>query len=423
MSKRPDDFLHRQRQTPPPDFAQRLLDDLQREEVPPAPQTARHSRRDRPLTLVASVAVMLVFSVLLLAVAGGGSPRYALISAEPGEPEAVVRPWTQPPRLELQRLAWSPHGSELIVAAYEALLIYSDALQLRRSWPIPPMDITTMASSPGGQYIAIGDAAGDLYLWRASDGELVGRYPELHAGAITHMIFTRDVRLVTVGTDGQMIVLDVQNMNDRPRWLSSMQLGQPQTGLGITDLALHPLTDEIWAATERGWVFQLEISRGGELRVILDTGPEADPNPYRPAAQSLAFSAAATTLYLVNDDALHIVRADDQQRLYEVPVVPGSRVRANRGNLRLIAFSPEAAVILVDAANGEHIPVALARNRQQTLLDAAINPAGTRLAVLNSASEVVMWQLDSDAELAMWQRIGLSAVELARDQPTVQRLD
>ncbi|MHB8969188.1 MAG: protein kinase domain-containing protein [Pirellulaceae bacterium] len=104
-------------------------------------------------------------------------------------------------------LCFSPDGSMLAVVGSSNLAQLVDTRNWRVLQSLDHVDeVWSVAFSPDGRSLAIGDKAGNLSIWNAVDGKLL-TVQRAHVGYVRSVRFTRDGRTLASGGDDRRIVL------------------------------------------------------------------------------------------------------------------------------------------------------------------------------------------------------------------------
>ena len=315
-----------------------------------------------------------------------------------------------PNRLAVTDVAFSPDGTRLFTAYSDSVVHVwnitgvlpppSSTEEQKAASGSPPREplltlaghtseVTRIAPSPDGKYLATASADGHVVVWDLGSGmeklRLAG-----HGGRVTNVAFSPDGQhLATTSTDHMARVWDWATPSHEVLTLAAHE-GR------INGMALSPdgkrLATTGWDRMARVW----DLETGEKLLEIVGGGdaPEAQ-------AQNIAFSPDGTRLTTVAiDGSARVWEANTGKRLLVLGGhnTPTTHVEFSRdGTLLLTAGGLDATARVWDAASGRQV-VTLA-GHSGAVLHATFSPDGTRVATAGEDSTARIWETATGREM------------------------
>jgi WD40 repeat protein len=362
------------------------------------------SRRQR--TVVGAVAIALVLSLVLSAVAivQRGEAQDAQARAEEQTRAANSRALAAQALvhmdreldlailLSLEAYRTSPTSEALDVlhmAAQRSLMIDqtltgSDAGAVGFN----PTGRKAVAYSPDGEIIASGDADGHVLLWAADTGDLVGEPFAADAGAVHAVAFAPVGGTLAVGGEGGSV----------SRWdaLTGLEVSpRIEVGDPVTALAFSPDARHIAVGTDQGDVSLFDAVDGSVI-----AGPEGFGRresdfksvsgvAFSPDGTALAIGAETGELVLVDPESLQEVHEfNTSARVYSPEFSPDGRMLAAG---ILTRTSGDGEVLLWDVASGRQLD--RLKGHTDQVFDVSFSSEGGRLASASADGTVRLWDL------------------------------
>ncbi len=315
-----------------------------------------------------------------------------------------------PDRLAVTDVAFSPDGTRLFTAYSDsavrvwnitAALPSPSSMEEGGAAPgLPPAEpvltlsgqtgeVTRIASSPDGKYLAAAGTDGHVVVWDLESGleklSLAG-----HGGSVTNVAFSLDGQhLATTSTDHRARVWDWITPSHEVLTLAA-HAGK------VTGLALSPdgkrLATTGWDRMARVW----NLETGEELLEIIGGGA-----PPEVSVQNVAFSPDGTRLTTVaGDDSPRVWDAETGKRLLVLSghIAPVTHVEFSRdGTLLVTAGGYDNTARVWDAATGRQL--ATITGHSADVLYATFSPDGTRVATASDDSTARIWETATGREL------------------------
>ena len=284
---------------------------------------------------------------------------------------------------EIMSLAWSPDGRRLAGGVWRGGAVLWDAATGRevRRLGNTEKQWFTVAFSPDGRVLAT--SGGEVHIWSAGTGELLGTLAGHGATAVRGLGFCRDGRLASAGRDGTLRLWDPASRKELRRW--EAQGVDKKDGYGA--LAIAPDGRHIAVALNR------QVA-------IYDAGSEAPPQVIAGELDSgqLAFSRDGRWLAFGQGDHVRLATVPEGQLSMQLA---GRRARPRQPRAspdgRLLAtLDTDGALRLWDAET-----LALSRILQvdadNWVEEAAFSPDSARVATLSHRTDVKVWDTRSGA--------------------------
>ena len=272
----------------------------------------------------------------------GLTPRLSWSQAQP------TGLWNFNPVIELYCVAYSPDGSMLAMGGVGGVTLYNASTTLPyRAIPTSAYIINSIAFSPDGNTIAIGDTygtAGNVELFNVSTGNLTGSFRSA-ATAVYGLSFSKNGTLLAVGgniynsaTFKSTGVLEVWNVASQKRSLSLKTAATTVTGVDIS-----PDGKTLAAGGGNGTSAVLELwnsTTGALLSELISNQPgNVASVAFTPNGKALAAAAnlkSATAVQLWNLSSLSLTTS----------------LRSNIGGIDKIAISPDGTELADVGATG-----------------------------------------------------------------------
>jgi len=202
------------------------------------------------------------------------------------------------------------------------------------AFKIPPQSTRgpyiAVAFSPRGDYLVTGHANGELQVWEAKTGTLVGTLGErtkpTHTREIRGVVFSRDGRHLASGSDGEVNLWDAKRLEEKqgPRTFKARVPG------ASLNMAFSPDGRRLATAGEKNTVIIRDVETGDE---ILTLWGEHSGEVY-----ALAFSPL--------DDGRLIATAGEDSAVKVWDSHSGTLIHSFRGHTALVSslsFSPDGS--------------------------------------------------------------------------------
>ena len=319
--------------------------------------------------------------------------------------------------LESLRLA---DGAPARSAALEAMHQPIDAILGKGNEDAHPVVL-----SPGGRYWATGATSGQVTLWDMGTGNELGRPLEFFrppgpgvysTRAVTSMAFSPDGETLAIGDDdGEIVLWDVATSKELGHPLEPFRAeGLAKVGQGgVFSLAFSPKGDTLASGDGNGDVVRWDVATGQEIGRPLNRSDSVVPV----AVGALAFSPDGKILASGNDVG-DVVRWD----LATGQEIGHSWVLASEAIIDALAFSPDGETIATgDSVGGVQLwDVATGTARGQTgnltggdfINSVAFSPGGKTLATGDETGDVKLWDVATGTEIGhAWSNQDAGAVQ------------
>lgn len=291
-------------------------------------------------------------------------------------------------------LSFSPDGRTLVSTTGDDRIIVwnlTDERALRRVLPTPKLGSTTLALSPDGRALAVGDEYDSLLLIDATTGETLATSQE--EGKFTAAAFSHDgTELAAVSWEGTIALLDPRSLAAHgatvrtDRRMFSVAFSPDDKTLGVGGDSLVAFYDVTTRKPQRS--------------------PDED---VRDRVWSIAFSPDGNLVAAAGNESLSLYHARDGSLAMERLKRPVQGLMSTG-----VAFSPDGRWLAFrDGQKGVTLWDVAARRPSETILGGyeslvssiAFSPDGRRLAASGGYDGVVLW------DLATRTRIGRPLIE------------
>lgn len=294
---------------------------------------------------------------------------------------------------------WSPDGRTIAVAGSLGVWLYeADNLQ------VPPRlleghtrEVTSIAFSPDGQFLATGGADGDIRLWTLAAGESRVLFSRVSGRGSTSVAFSPDSRLLAVGGGSLIHLYDLRQQHELPpledvclNFVASLAFSPDGDLLVCGSTSLADFSSGMFGV----WSFSSGIIPV-EINWMIDA--------------NVTFSADGDTLIVWDMDPLRPVTIDWQVRAWDVEsrafvalpdwwseeaYVPEFSLQTDR-----VAFSNSGVIEVRDFSSGE----LLYTKNTGRLQGLAFRPEGRQIAYIDD-NVLYTWDLSSNVSVAAPRR-------------------
>jgi WD40 repeat protein len=287
-------------------------------------------------------------------------------------------------------IAWSPDGESLAVAAGDKVYLLDAVTLTTRQVLEPGVATPGLAFSPDGLQLAAGDRYGVLYVWDASDGQLLLDL-QAHQKSISSLAYSPDGRtLATAGYDAMARLWDAS---------SATSLGEMIGGtFAIPAIAFTP--DGSSLAIVNGNVIRLRDVATTRFERTLVGVSSFYTIALDPSGQYLASGDVDNTVQIWDLNAEAGPGGEIRTSLY---TLSGHTGRSNRPEALVwqVAYNPDGSliasaggdkqVLLWESATGNLLHAL--EGHTQAVTSAAFSPDGRWLASGGLDGRLVIWEV------------------------------
>jgi WD40 repeat protein/DNA-binding CsgD family transcriptional regulator len=277
-------------------------------------------------------------------------------------------------------------------------------------------NVLSVAFSPNGEHLAIGDAKGEIRLWRVKDGQQISTYKG-HSNRVWSVAFTADGKTIVSGSEDQTIrlwsldtgkCLKVLQDSGSKVWAialatdevvisadgQTVKIWNIRTGEHLSTLEEHEHRVMSVASSSDG---QFIVSSSEDQRIILwnvHTGKYL--KELEELAWSVTFSPDGQTIASGNEDYTVKLRRIDAD-------VEPKELKGHTNRVMSVAFSPDGKIIasgsddqtvrLWDVDTGEHLNVL--EGHTNRIWSVAFSPDGKIIASGSDDQTVRLWDVDT----------------------------
>jgi WD40 repeat protein len=318
------------------------------------------------------------------------TPSEALIPAEILAPAPTVAP-TQPPVLA------QTTESKPVKSGEKAVILWGTiGMPVSNSLSKLTRDVTGVAFSPDGNFLASSRREGTVILWDVQSGSEIHTFTG-HIGPVWSVAFSPDGKILASGGEDRTVKLwDVAGKSE----LYTFPAFSTRTdAMRVSDVAFSP-DGSILASAEFGAVKLWDVASKRELRTIdLSGGITSD-------VESLAFSPDGTLLAIGHAASVTLWKVASGQEVIGFP---------HSGEVANAKFSPDGKIVasadgtivsLWDVVNGD-----TAASEYQTLehsgaISLAFSPDGSVLASGSINGEIELWDTSTWEKLCILPGVG-----------------
>lgn len=422
-----DDFLHKFREEPRPEFTESLYKQLNQEaddmmlsvSVPTLSINGRHTRSrshttNHSLALIAATFALVILGAILLYMANAGTPHPTILTQIDTEISLDDLPTITRENANrlvqikqigegaVNQIVWSPDGKTLAAAGTLGVWLYDTS-----AWDTSPLLLMQSADigaerqvtfSADGTLLAASDGAA-IHIWDTSTWGLT-LILEGHTNTVTALAFSPDSSTLA-SSSGDFGVAD----SEYTVRLWDTQSGAQQVVLTDTDgviqsLAFSPdgalLAAACWCEDEKSRVWNLQS--GERIQQLEHTG-----GAY--AKQDLVFSPDGGSLAQGDRWGVNLWNTVTGEQIEQV-----KRTESVPLNLQDIVYSSDGGLLAFGSWNyGINVWDTQAKEflprsqEQQSLLEVdslTFNPSGEQIATLTNGNLVQIWDTYSGEELA-----------------------
>ncbi|NJN66708.1 MAG: hypothetical protein HC884_08290 [Chloroflexaceae bacterium] len=349
---------------------------------------AYHDTKDLLFFLFLRLGTFL-FLLTLLSLALGGC------GASPVGMARKVRPVAMLGHGRLEDTAWSDHGQALAVAGSIGVQIYDpDDLSKEPRTLLQGMNVggwvQSVALSPDGRLIAIGNNAGVIRLRDIETGE-ERAVLEGHTGWVNHLVFS---------PDGAHLASVSGFINDRTVRLWDVATGTQQTMIEsetwpVQSVAFRSDGEVIAFGTADGSIHMWHIASGEEVTLLKSEGG---------GIYSLAFSPDGRTIATgANDGTVRLwqiaTRSLSQEYQGHHKIVTGLAFNSDG---TMLASSSHDGSVRIWTVGADAEPLVLSgddrENEEQLMQGVAWSPDGTQVATVCEDGSMYVWQVQNGEE-------------------------
>jgi WD40 repeat protein/energy-coupling factor transporter ATP-binding protein EcfA2 len=301
-------------------------------------------------------------------------------------------------------VAFSPDGATLAVGDSDGTAILwnlADPSRPRQSLTAHAGSVSSVAFSPDGRTLATGSFDGRVILWNLADPVRPRQFLVAYAGSMFSVAFSPDGRTLAAGdSDGTVILWDVADPTRR------QQLGSLHTGRvsSVFSVAFSPDGRTLATASDDGTATLWNLADPAR--------PQHSLVGHTSSVNSVAFSPDGRTLATASDDGTATLwDLTDMTRLQ--PLRPALTSHTSR--VTAVAFAPDGRTLatasddgtatlwdLTDMTRLQPLRPALTSHTSRVTA-VAFAPDGRALATASSDATVILWDLTDRAQP---QRLG-----------------
>jgi sugar lactone lactonase YvrE len=364
-------------------------------------------RRNRRLTLIVSAALAVVVGVVAFAVSTIGSdhgpasqlaacnPKPTNRTSTPASPRPAAVPRFSPTGFIPDSVAFSPDGKMLAVAATIPhggngnTYLWSPATHSVSILHDPgSRGAKSVAFSPEGTTLAVGDTDGDIYLWKLATG----------ACTFLHDPGSKGVRAVAFGKGTVLAAGDADGSTYLWNWVTGARIGAALHDFrsqGVQAVAFSPNGAVLAAGDANGTTYLWNWAAGTRPRMLPDPSapgivsisPDVQAVAFDPEGTVLAAGDANGATYLWN---------------WVTGKMTGTLTDLNGTGVQALAFSPDGKTLAAGDANATAYLWDWAARTVKTLHAAqethgvssvAFSRNGTEFAAGDHAGSMFVWHL------------------------------
>ncbi len=354
---------------------------------PDGPARAARSRRQGPAPYILTVVVLILITatavVLIHAAGGGGNSPSSLVDTLSGPSGSAAG---------ANSVAFSPDGKVIAVGDENGNVYLRRASDhsLIATITQPPggkyreQDVRSVAFSPDGKVIAVGDGSGSVYLWKASSHSLIAAMTDPSALAVDKIAFSPDGKTIAaVDYNSRADLWDAASHSliatlPGPKGLIGQSVAFSPDGKIV---AVGYKSSYLWSATGRSLIATL-------------TDPSAQ------VAVSVAFSPDGRTIAVGDaNGSVYLWRASGHSLIASLPDQSGQGIFA-------VAFSPDGHAIAAGYGDGHtnlwnaasHSLITTLKDPSgQGVMSVAFSPDGKAIASSDANGDTYLWRTGGGA--------------------------
>jgi transcriptional regulator with XRE-family HTH domain len=330
----------------------------------------------------ANPALSRLLSVAAWRIHPSSAARYAMLAAA-GRPGSAV---LTRPGGTVTSVAFSPHGQILAIGNADGTVRVWDVATHRQIAALtrPAGTVTSVAFSPHGQILATGNADGSVRVWDVATHRQITALTG-PAGAVNSVAFSPDAATLASGNgDGSVRVWDVATR----RQITALT----RPAGAVTSVAFSPHGQTLATGNADGTVRLWDVAAHRQITAL--SGPAG-------AVNSVAFSPDDATLASGSADGTWLWAPATNPCVCGPPAASHLVLTGSAGAVNSVAFSPDGTTLAAGSTDGTarlwdvatHRQIATLTGPTGAVTSVAFSPDGKTLATGNADHTVRLWDV------------------------------